>query len=391
MKKIVGILSAAAVLATSVFAADVSAATKISGSLFGYDADKNVTLLNERDDSHEYAQPNMTFSASDEKAGATIKLTTHNYGGDNRGVLLREQTIWFKPLDALKLTVGNFDVALNKEQIDWTESVTGLGGNGFLATVDVNGITLDAGFEAHEGNWLSKKDGEDDPAIKAFFLKAGYSADFGSIGAYVKFNGAENKFKAAEDKADAATKAAGGDAAKIAKAIADYEADVLAAMNAPHTTIFQPKDGAISSTQFGVGYKNTFDPITLFVNFVGFMDDKFEWIRPELYVSGNVDALGFQLFAAPLIIVDSDVKDGLDAKDISPIFFEALAKVTYKIDEVTTYAYFKDANLLAKDFAATIKLGAQGNLGAMGWNIWAQIDAAEKTGFSVPVEFTFSF
>ena len=36
MKKIVGILAAAAVLATSVFAADVSASTKIGGKLFSY-------------------------------------------------------------------------------------------------------------------------------------------------------------------------------------------------------------------------------------------------------------------------------------------------------------------------------------------------------------------
>ena len=38
MKKIVGILSAAAVLAASVFAADVSAGVRLEGSLFNFDA-----------------------------------------------------------------------------------------------------------------------------------------------------------------------------------------------------------------------------------------------------------------------------------------------------------------------------------------------------------------
>ncbi len=41
MKKIVGILSAAAVLAASVFAADVSAKVNLLGSLFNFNADGN--------------------------------------------------------------------------------------------------------------------------------------------------------------------------------------------------------------------------------------------------------------------------------------------------------------------------------------------------------------
>jgi len=383
MKKIVGILAAAAI-ATSVFAADVSAATKIGGKLFHYDADKTIGLLTENNDSHDYAQPNITFSVSDEKAGATVKLTTD---GSDKAVKMTTQTIWFKPVDMLKITAGTFDIALNKETIDYTESVTGLGGNGFLATVDVSGFTLDVGFEANGADWLSKKDADDDPTIKKFFIKGAYSADFGNIGAYVKFNGAEDKLtKAFKDVNDAA------DAAALEKALKGL-ADIL---GKPYTTILKPKDGAISSVEFGAGYKNTFDPITMFVNVVGFMDDKFEWIRPEVFVTGNMDAFGFSAFVAPAIIVDSDVKDELDAADISPIFLETLAKVTYQLDACSLYAYFKDANLLAKDFAATIKLGANGSLGAMGWNIWAQIDTGkgadkDKTEFSVPFELTFNF
>jgi len=386
MKKIVGILAAAAI-ATSVFAADVSAATKIGGKLFHYDADKTIGLLTENNDSHDYAQPNITFSVSDEKAGATVKLTTD--GGD-KAVKMTTQTIWFKPVDMLKITAGTFDIALNKETIDYTESVTGLGGNGFLATVDVSGFTLDVGFEANGADWLSKKDADDDPTIKKFFIKGAYSADFGNIGAYVKFNGAEEPLAALEK---AVKEAKPADLEKAVKALNDKIAEIYAK---PYKFVLQPKDGAVSSVEFGAGYKNTFDPITMFVNVVGFMDDKFEWIRPEVFVTGNMDAFGFSAFVAPAIIVDSDVKDELDAADISPIFLETLAKVTYQLDACSLYAYFKDANLLAKDFAATIKLGANGSLGAMGWNIWAQIDTGkgadkDKTEFSVPFELTFNF
>ena len=135
MKKIVGIIGAAAVLVSSIFAADVAAATKINGSLFSYDAAKTFSMFKEGNDSHDYANPNITFSISDDKAGATVKLTTD---GDDTAVKMTTQTIWFQPIDALKITLGNHDVALNKEQIDWTESVTGLGGNGYLISVNVS-------------------------------------------------------------------------------------------------------------------------------------------------------------------------------------------------------------------------------------------------------------
>jgi len=47
MKKIVGILAAAAV-ATSVFAADVSASTKINGKLFSYDNAKKINIVHRK-------------------------------------------------------------------------------------------------------------------------------------------------------------------------------------------------------------------------------------------------------------------------------------------------------------------------------------------------------
>ena len=367
MKKIVGILAAAAI-ATSVFAADVSAATKIKGNLFSYTNedkdDKGVVtptttaLFSEGNDSHDYAQPNMTFSVSDDKAGATVKLSTD--GGD-KAVKLTTQTIWFKPVDAFKVTVGNFDVALNKETIKYTNSVTGLGGNGFLFTVDVSGFTLDLGLSAaNEGFWFSKADGVDDPAIKSFFIKAGYAADFGTIGGYVEFNRSTR--------------------------LPVYEC---------HDAYFglgTPKDGAISDIHFGAGYANNFDGINVFVNVAGFMADKFEWVRPEAFVSGNLDAFGFSAFVAPLIIVDSDTKIEGDKS----IGCEVIAKVTYALDGITPYAQFLDHNVLAEKFTSTIEIGASGSVGVMGWKAWAEIKTGcgtskDKVNFAVPFELTLSF
>ena len=363
MKKIVGILAAAAV-ATSVFAADVSAATKIKGTLFSYDAAKTLALFTEVNDSHDYANPNITFSISDDKAGATIKLTTD---GKDEAVKQTTQTIWFKPVDALKITVGNYDVALNKEQIDWTESVTDLGGNGYLLSVNVEGFGLDFGLSQADGEsafWLSKADGAD-PKISSFFVKAGYSADFGNIGAYVEFNrNASGRRKYAFH-------------------------DDLFGTNPDHGgTWFATKDGAIKDIHFGAGYSNNFNGINMFVNVAGFMADKFEWIRPELYAAGSVEDFGYAAFVAPVIFTNSDY-------DIDPAC-ELTVKLTYKIDSITPYVYFNDKDLLADDFVSTIKIGATGSVGAMGYNVWAQIDTGagdtkDKVAFSVPVEFTVSF
>jgi len=391
MKKIVGILTAAAI-ATSVFAADVSASTKIKGALFSYDNAKTFTLLKEGNDSHDYAQPNMTFSVSDDKAGATVKLTTD---GGTKEVKMTTQTIWFKPVDAFKVTAGNFDVALNKEQIKWTDSVTGLGGNGILLSVAVEGFGLDIGFDCNENNWFTKKDGEDDPAIRDWFIKGAYTADFGTIGAFVEFNRYSRRTYAYHDDffSQDVEKADGYEVVYDEKTKTIKE---KAKTKKERAGAFVLKDGAIKDILFGAGYRNNFDGIDLFVNFNGYMADKFEWIRPEVWVSGSVDAFSYSAFVAPIIIVDSDVKDALEANDEKAFQCEVIAKVAYALDGFTPYAQFYDTDILAKKFTSTIELGASGSVSAMGWKAWLQIDTGkgadqDKADISVPFELTFNF
>ena len=393
MKKIVGILAAAAVLATSVFAADVSASTKIKGNLFSYDNAKTFSLFSQANDSHDYANPNMTFSVSDDKAGATIRFTTDGTKGDSIADIYSElvcqttQTIWFKPVDAFKVTVGNYDVALNKEQIKWTESTTGLGGNGFLFSVNVESFGLDFGMsQADNGSWFEKKDADDDATIKAFFVKAAYSADFGTIGGFVEFNRA---------KADRKTY---GNVDRYF-GIADGTREELFGAN---RVMWGAKDGAIGDVFFGAGYRNNFDGIDLFVNLTGYMDDKFEWIRPEVYVSGAVDAFSYSAFVAPFIALDSDVKKAYDnaydaeLSDDKAFECEVVAKVSYALDGFTVYGQFYDTNILRRKFTSTIELGASGSISAMGWKTWLEINTGkgaekDKVDIAVPFELTFNF
>ena len=374
MKKIVGIMAAAAI-ATSVFAADVSAATKMKGQLFSYDNAKNLGIFTQSNDSHDYANPNITFSISDEKAGATVKLTTDGKEA-TEGIRQTTQTIWFKPVDALKVTLGSFDQALNKEQIKWTESAANLGGNGLLLSLNVEGFGLDFGIENTDGDpvsykdglaayWFLKEDGKDNASIKPFFIKASYAADFGSIAGFVDFNhSGRDPIYAGHDYLFNGYGAAG----------------------------YTPKDGAVTDVFFGAGYNNTFNGINVFVNVLGYMADKFEWVRPEAYVAGSADAFSYKLFVAPTIFMDSDWKK---AKDKS-LDLQVLAYAQYALDAATVYARFDDVNVLADKFESEIRFGAQGSVGGMGYNAWLQINTGkgtdkDKVDISVPFELTYNF
>ena len=347
MKKIVGILSAAAVLAASVFAADVSAATKLNGNAFSYDnAGKKFEMFSQGNDSHDYANPNLTFSISDDRAGATIKLTTD---GSTLNVAQTTQTIWFKPFDFLKVSLGSYDFALNKETILYTESITGLGGNGYAVSVNVSGVAFDLFLNQGNNNvfWFVK-DNESDPAIAEFGAKVGYSADFGSIGAFVDINRTGKRWTY-HDK----------------------------------LSLIDQNDGTIKNIMFGAGYKNNFSGIDAFANVVGYVGKSFDWVRPELFVSGNIDAFGFGLFAAPVIWTNADLNEEFE--------MQIVAKLSYALNGVTPYIQFEDSNIVAETFTSKILVGASGNLGLMGWKVWAQVDTSDSVKISIPFELTVSF
>ncbi len=404
MKKIVGILAAAAI-ATSVFAADVSASTKIDGELFSYDgASKSFSLLKEFNGSHVYANPNMTFSVSDDKAGATVKLTTDTDKGGiqqewgmskERGktlVGIEAQTIWFRPVDAVKISLGNVDVALNKESIKWTDSVYAVGDGqeraGYALSIGVDSFSLDIGMQAWNTTWFDKVDGVDDPAIGETFVKAAYSADFGTIGAYVELNRYSVNGKG--------RRSYGFWEDPLFGEVKDDNGNTIDYTVSNGLFNIKPKDGAIKDVVFAAGYRNNFDGIDLFVNVGGYMDDKFEWIRPEIFIGGNVDAFGYKAFVAPVIFFDSDVKDALDAKDCKAFRCQLLFRVQYALDAATVYARFDDADILAKKFTSEIRIGAEGNLGCMAYDAWLQINTGkgadqDKVNVSLPFQLKVNF
>ena len=410
MKKIVGILAAAAVLATSVFAADVSAKVKLDGNLLNVDGTKEKDGLSAvmiKHNTDESWNPVLSMAVSGDNYGASVgfyigkwdatKMGDFNHG---YGVGLKEWKIWFKPIDVLKFNIGRIDASLNKDSIDYDTCVYNYDEWGYQAELAIDAFTLNLGFHMDQGeSWLWQEAVEAKDAtgtiltdalgnkiyetkthVRGLGLKATYAADFGTI-----------------------------------IALADFK-DTF-------ETIF-----------VGAGYNNQFGDLRLFVD-AGFKtaknykvalknkwgnkltvkgadgkDKDFEvTLKDAFFVSGDVDvkynkdAFGVEAYAKldMLLSYKDRVADFDNEKENgTALFFKT--KVTYAFDPCTVYFYFKDTNLLSSTFAADIRLGANGSVGSATWDVCGKIEtgkggadnaitAGNKVNFSIPVSFAVAF
>jgi len=332
MKKIVGILAAAAVFATSVFAADVSAKVELDGKLFNYDgATKTVSALNVDKPAGQHWNGIFSASVSGDNAGASFVVMSEGEepsdNGWNHGnrLLGRNWQIWMSPIDGLKFTLGKIDANLNQEQITWSKTALNVDSDGFGVNYSIAGLSFDLLFTPGLGNdWFVKADGVD-PVIATTAFKASYGADFGTIGLLYK---AENSF----DK-----------------------------------------------NTIAIGYSNNFGPVFAFLNAGVIIADKTD-IRVEAFAKGNAGDFGWAVWL-PVDYNGTTEKLGLGS----------IVELTYALGGTTAYFRFDDGNFMADDFASEIRLGAKGSVGGAGWNIWAQINVADKTSFSIPFEFGYGF
>ena len=340
MKKIVGIFAAAAVLATSVFAADVSAKVKLTGSLFDYTKDSKSAITLNNHQSHNW-EPDMSLSFSEEKAGAKIDFKTLNEWGSGEGETSTNWNIWFKPIDILKVNVGSVDVALNKETIDWSTitSVASNGGYGFEVSQDAIffGAYLDQGWATpwFNGDKIAKTS-----------AKFAYSADFGSIGAMFIY------------------------------------------------------DGVADTIEAGAGFANSsfVDGLSFFVD-AKFVKAASNSVVADAFVNFTSGAFGIKAYVAPTInLGDGDALAGLNFKVRLDYNLDGLGiYLVAKCDNITKGGTEVVDNKWAKN-PVVIKPGLTGNVGAMAWE--AAVEAKLATGkpfendnfhLSVPVNFTVNF
>jgi len=354
MKKIVGIFAAAAMVA-SVFAVDFTAGMQIKGSLFNYDgASKDVSAMSLWSANGPDDKP-FIFSASDDRAGATIKIydakatkvdakefakwgeedfdetkafSTFSYMEANKW------NIWFKPFDMLKIDLGTVDTKLNCETITyWKGKVLSGADWAYKATVNVDAITfavaLATGGNDDEKAWFALPDGGD-ATLGETDIYFAYAADFGTISA-----------------------------------------------------LFVGKD-TFKDISVGAGYKNTFGDLTIFADAAFIHTDDVNGLKVDADVKYAKDALTAEAYAQL-------AAGSLDAfADTMAIV--TYAKVSYALDFGTVYAKFLDDDLKADPAALTFEAGLDGSLGAMSYEIAANVELKnEKVNFGIPFYTRFSF
>ena len=352
MKKIVGILAGAAVLASSVFALDASAAIKFNGSLFDLSfadgAKPTAIKLEEPKAQKGHGQTGIDLNVSTDLAGATL-IIGNGYGGNNN-ISYQGYKLWVKPADAVKVNFGMLDYCLNKESIDYAGCINGTGSEGIAADITVNALTINLILNPGFNNpWF------DGSVIGNTAVMAKYAADFGTIG--VAFIGEPQKAvaaKAASFKFDEAT-----GTIKAVPAVAAAEGKSFA------------------KNTISVGYSNNFDAVSMFADVAMVLTTELTNIKADAFAKGSVDAFSYAAYADFDFDVKASKVDAIDAK----------AKLSYALDACTPYLYVKGDNI-QKDVEITVKPGVNFNIGAAGVEIAAEvkIPTAEgaKGSLSVP-------
>ena len=371
MKKIVGIIGAA-LLASSIFAVDFSAGVRLQGSLFDFDSStKEFDFLKEEHVNEFYHLP-FSFSVSGDKAGGQLKFSDKGSvltgselkdgklevtKEDNKYLVTDAWSIWFKPVDILKITVGRWSTNLNQEHIGWCNTDSGIESDGYALSLNTAGFGWDLFFAPGNGKyWLTApKDG--DVSVAELYTKVQYGADFGTINAF--FN-AKNTFK-------------------------DF--------------------------RFGVGYNaGSLLPVGLWVNVIGiYAGEKFERIRAEADVSTNFGSIGWELFIAGGYHMETALNGnnftGVEGWHVGGSYYlpkkrafvGAYTKFSIPVDAFGFYVEIKDADFLKDDFELNVKPGFNVNVGAatVGVALDTTIKAPKNGDASVkigmPLEFKISF
>ena len=176
MKKIVGILTVAA-MATSMFAADVAARVVMEGSLAG--GDKNSTYVWQLNQKEQKDADAAIIEVNGDKAGAKFQLW-YKYTGADADLKVRSTSLWFKPVDSVKVTLGDVSsgawfgntldywknpvgssaAAYNSWRARYSSYATVEGAGIMVEVTPVEGLTINGGITAGAGNSFFKKAGD---------------------------------------------------------------------------------------------------------------------------------------------------------------------------------------------------------------------------------------
>lgn len=209
MKKIVGILAAAA-MASSMFAVDVASMVQFDGDVMTYDGSTFKAMeLNAYDPSGD-SDYIWKLSVSGDKAGAEIwswskgvgdKAWTqweglqfdwdggsHTIAGMIAGSssVISQTGIWFKPVDAVKVTLGHVGAkSIFNPQFGWWAQTASMWSHGYQCDVTVDALSFTAVLAGGEGGYWFDASKAGFNKVGNFWVDAKYNASFGSLQAFV--------------------------------------------------------------------------------------------------------------------------------------------------------------------------------------------------------------
>ncbi len=407
MKKIVGILSAAAVLAASVFAADVSASAGLSSTLFESDTDGKVVVLGSlaNKQTADYATL-FSLQYSSDVAGGGVKY----WGADDaKTVNFGKFNVWFKPMEGLKLSFLENSLGLFGDKYNGYEAhaVAGVG-EGYGVEYSISGLTFNLNFVPE---FAGKADRDACAGINEFGLKAAYAADFGSVAVIADFNnGLDKKGKSVNFNS---FKVGAGYSGKIADVV-----DLVGTVGFQYN-----QKGTNHITD---GFKI---PGSTLKNKVVYQD-RLNLLKATVSAGGNIDAFGWAVCVpATVEFVTFPIKEEVFSYSLPAEFKLGLqVSASYKIGNIGLKAYFESADLFVHDidndksleetakanenlnigdtikvkevknnyFAGNFGVEVTGNVGAASWKVKPDLSIntkkdAEKTTFKISFETGISF
>ena len=386
MKKIVGILSAAAVLAASVFAADVSASVGLKSTLFESDTDGKVVVLdsltNKQDASHLTL---FSLQYSSDVAGGGVK-----YWGDGDAVKFGKFNVWFKPMEGLKLSFLENELGLFSDKYNgWEAKKVAEVNAGYGVEYSISGLTFNLNFVPE---FAGKANRDACAGINEFGLKAAYAADFGSVAVIADFNNGPDKD--GESVNFNSFKVGAGYSGKIADVV-----DLVGT----------------------VGFQYNQDGTNHFKNYA--FKNRLNLLKATVSAGGNIDAFGwavcvpatveFVTFPADKVNIPAEFKLGLQVSASYKIGniglkakFESDDLFVHDIDLVESWAETLIASvgsdtLNVKEvknnyFAGKFVVEVTGNVGAASWKVEPELNINtqkdnEKTTFKISFETGINF
>ncbi|MCR5188153.1 MAG: hypothetical protein K6C97_04395 [Treponema sp.] len=149
MKKIV--MGAAALLcAASMFAVDFAATVKMAGDIAGgavTEATNDATYIWKLNKNDQKDNDALKLSVSGDKAGANFQFFYTYEGGEAAALKVRSTSIWVKPIDQLKITIGDVSCGTFGNKLDYWKDPIGQNYN--VDATDPNHMQWDGVYSSY--------------------------------------------------------------------------------------------------------------------------------------------------------------------------------------------------------------------------------------------------